>query len=146
MWGNPNIKTKVLTDKITWPTGGRVDTQAKTTYNNSYTYGSTRPHAPTKIGLQNLSYDANGNQTASTGTFEVGREVTWNELDQLTKEVDSSYTNSYVYNSEGQRTHKRRTPLETVYVNAYYVTRKLSNDYAASIGKMPRPWLIIDVK
>jgi len=120
-----NIKTKVLTDKITWPTGGRVDTQAKTTYNNSYTYGSTRPHAPTKIGVQNLSYDGNGNQTASTGTFEVGREVTWNELDQLTKEIDSSATNSYVYNSSGERTHKRRTSLETVYVNPYYVIRNL---------------------
>jgi len=53
-WGNPNIKTKVLTDKRSPPTGDRVDTQAKTTYNNSYTYGSTRPHAPTKIGLQNV--------------------------------------------------------------------------------------------
>ena len=85
-----------------------MDTQAKTTYNNSYTYGSTRPHAPTKIGLQNLSYDGNGNQTASTGTFEVGREVTWNDLDQLTKEVDSSYTNTYVYNSEDMTSAQRR--------------------------------------
>ncbi len=120
-----NIKTKVVTDKITWPTGGRVDTQAKTTYNNAYTYGSTRPHAPTKIGAQTLTYDTDGNQTASTGTFEVGREVTWNELDQLTKEVDSSYTNTYLYNSSGERTHKRRTSLETVYVNPYYVIRNL---------------------
>jgi len=92
---NPNIKTKVLTDKITWPTGGRVDTQAKTTYNISYTCGSTRPAAPTTICLQNLSYDENGNQTAS-------------ELDQLTKEVDSSYTNT---STQRRRAHAQVAKL-----------------------------------
>jgi hypothetical protein len=66
-----NIKTKTLTDSIFWPSG-RVDAQAKTTYNNAYTYASTRPHAPTKIGLQNLTYDGNGNQTASTGGSRSG--------------------------------------------------------------------------
>ena len=68
MWGNPNIKTKVLTDKITWPTGGRVDTQAKTTYNNSYTYGSTRPHAPTKIGLSPTSSSMDRRSLRRRGT------------------------------------------------------------------------------
>ena len=102
--------------------------QATMTVGGSASAGKVYGRTETTADLIDINADGLPDRVERNGvniSVEVGREVTWNELDQLAKEVDSSYTNTYVYNSEGQRTHKRRTSLETVYVNAYYVIRNL---------------------
>ena len=53
----------------------------------------------------------------STGTFGPARTLTWNEEDRVQTEVDRGFTNSYLYDAAGVRAHKRRTSIETVYVN-----------------------------
>ena len=105
--------------------------QAATTYNNGYTYGAPQPfgqnagpHAPTGVGpATTLTYDRDGNQTQYSGTFGPSRSLTWTEDDRLRSETDSGFTNQFLYDSGGTRTHKRRTTLETWYVNANYVVK-----------------------
>jgi RHS repeat-associated protein len=117
-----NIVHKTQKDVINWPSG-RVDTEAATTYDVAYTYAAGHPHEPATVGAQTLSYDANGNMKTSTGTFGPARTLTWDEENRVASEVDRGFTNTYLYNDQGDRTHKRRTLIETVYVNPYYVIR-----------------------
>src|SRR3712207_9494425 len=60
-----NILTKQQTHEIVQPSGRAVG-QHKTTYNWTYSYDGTQPHAPTHIGDRTFSYDANGNQAGWT--------------------------------------------------------------------------------
>jgi RHS repeat-associated protein len=127
--GLGNITRKNQTDTIIKPTGAAP--QAATTYNNGYTYGALQlsgqkagPHAPTGVGpAETISYDRDGNQTQYSGSFGPSRSLTWTEDDRLRSETDSGFTNSFLYDAGGTRTHKRRTTLETWYVNANYVVK-----------------------
>jgi RHS repeat-associated protein len=119
--GLGNITRKSQNDAIEAPAGsGKLTTQLATTYNNTYAYGSPRPHAPTAIGPETLGYDADGNLTSANGTFGPSRTLTWNEEDRLRTETDSGFTSAYLYDAAGNRTHKRRTTLETWYINPLY--------------------------
>jgi RHS repeat-associated protein len=116
-----NITHKTQNDVIEAPTGsGQFTTQLSTTYNNTYGYTSPRPHAPTAIGTETLGYDADGNLTSTNGTFGPSRILTWNEEDRLRTETDSGFTSAYLYDAAGNRSHKRRTTLETWYVNPLF--------------------------
>lgn len=55
--------------------------QKKTTYDLSYTYGETQPHAPIHIGDQTFTYDANGNQTGWTSDVSGQKRVVLRWLD-----------------------------------------------------------------
>jgi YD repeat-containing protein len=98
-----NIAHKTQKDVINWPSG-RVDTETATTYDVGYTYAAARPHAPATVGAQTLSYDADGNTKTSTGTFGAARTLTWDEEDRVASEVDRGFTNTYLYNDQGERT------------------------------------------
>lgn len=119
-----NIQKKTQTDTILQPSGASTQ-QAATTYNNTYTYNTTgKPHAPSAIGGEtNILYDPDGNMKSTAGNFGPARTFTWNEDDRLSSEVDSGFTNSYVYDAAGNRTTKRRTSIETWYVNPFYVVK-----------------------
>ena len=85
-----NIKTK---NQTTSPTGG-------SNYNWTYTYSTTRPHVPTKIGpttgAQTLVYDADGNQTSSTGGPATDtRTLVWDEEDRLKRVTYNSIQYNY---------------------------------------------------
>jgi RHS repeat-associated protein len=122
--GLGNITHKTQNDAIETPEdSGNLTTQQATTYNNGYTYGGPRPHAPTAIGPNTLTYDPDGNTLASSGTFGPSRTFTWTEDDRLRTEIDSGFTNTYLYDASGTRSHKRRTTLETWYVNPFYVVK-----------------------
>jgi RHS repeat-associated protein len=126
--GIGNINVKNQTDVIVSPSG--VTQQAATNYNNGYTYGAQQsfgqkagPHAPTGVGPETVSYDRDGNQTVYSGNFGPSRSLTWTEDDRLRTETDSGFTNTFLYDAAGNRTHKRRTTLETWYVNPVYVVK-----------------------
>jgi RHS repeat-associated protein len=121
--GLGNIKQKTQNDVIEAPANsGKFTTQLATTYNNAYTYGP-QPHAPTGIGPETLTYDVDGNTVTANGTFGPSRTFTWSEDDRLRSETDSGFTSTFLYDASGTRSHKRRTTLETWYVNAYYVVK-----------------------
>ena len=46
--------------------GTHIDTKEETTYDWAHQYGSSHPHAPTKIGRRIYTYDLNGNQLGWT--------------------------------------------------------------------------------
>jgi RHS repeat-associated protein len=122
-----NIKHKTQNDVVMTPTG--VSTaQPATSYDVGYTYGGARPHAVTAVGSAAYTYDADGNQLTSSGTFGIARTLTWNEEDRVRSEADRGFTDSFLYDAEGNRTHKRRSTLETVYVNPNYVVRAFTTE------------------
>ena len=77
--------------------------------------------------------------------------LTWTD-DRLRSETDSGFTNTFLYEAGGNRTHKRRSTLETCYVNPNYVVKDslteskhimLGNDRvvtAVSTQDRPKPW------
>ncbi len=80
-------------------TGTGGTTYSSTQYNGSTATSSyANPHAATKIGGVNRSYDRNGNMTAN-GTLTN----TWNYKNQLTQSGTGSVTSTFVYNHSGDR-------------------------------------------
>ena len=127
-----NIQNKNQTDTIFQP-NGTPTTQLATSYTNGYVYNTTTPrhlpHAPSAIGNETtITYDADGNMKTTQGTFGPARTFAWTEDDRLSSEVDSGFTNSYVYDAAGNRTTKRRTSIETWYVNPFYVVKGYTSE------------------
>ncbi|HLZ88435.1 MAG TPA: RHS repeat-associated core domain-containing protein, partial [Puia sp.] len=92
--------------------------QKKTTYDLSYNYGTQQPHAPTHIGRQTYTYDADGNQMGYTDDLTGQRQVNvWDEENRLRSVSVNGQLNSYVYDAEGERVLKGVGAGETVYVN-----------------------------
>jgi RHS repeat-associated protein len=121
-----NIVGKTQTDAIT-EGGGKPITQKATTYNWSYIYSGSQPHAPTHIGNRAFSYDLNGNQTGWTNDNNGTRRViTWDEENRISQIDDNGERNTYTYDAAGERTIKVSRQGQTVYVNQYYVVRNRS--------------------
>jgi RHS repeat-associated protein len=118
-----NITSKVQTNDIVQGSGTPVN-QGKTTYSLSYAYTGVQPHAPSHIGTQTYSYDANGNQTGWTddGTGQR-RTITWDDANQIQSVADNGQTTSFKYDADGQRMIKRGPQGETAYVNQYFSVR-----------------------
>jgi RHS repeat-associated protein len=62
---------------------GNAIVDGKTTYNYGYTYGGSRPHAPTTLGIYTLQYDANGNQISRDQQPKPRRQMIWDEENRL---------------------------------------------------------------
>ncbi|MDU9049340.1 MAG: SpvB/TcaC N-terminal domain-containing protein [Candidatus Electrothrix sp. Rat3] len=104
--------------------GGSQITQKKTTYDYSYAYTSSRPHAPTQIGERAFSYDANGNQTGwESDANGTRRTIVWDEENRIQEIKDNGHTMRYAYNDAGERVIKTGPQGETVYVNQFYSVR-----------------------
>ncbi len=79
----------------------------------TYEYGSSRPHAVTKIGDEIFTYDANGNMTSDG--FRTMKYNPRNQLSQVQMNNDSVV--EYEYDYTGARVKKRalkKTPIGTV--------------------------------
>ncbi|MCI5180784.1 MAG: sugar-binding protein, partial [Candidatus Electrothrix sp. AW3_4] len=78
-----NILTKNQQHVRITPSGSSI-TQKKTTYDYSYAYTGSRPHAPTQIGERAFSYDANGNQTGwESDENGTRRTIVWDEENRI---------------------------------------------------------------
>lgn len=92
--------------------------QKKTTYNNSYAYGNTQPHAPIHIGQQTYNYDANGNQLGWTDDKSgQRRNIVWDEENRIRAIEDNGAFNHYVYDAGGERVLKGKSSGQRIFVN-----------------------------
>ena len=98
----------------------KVDsTTTAKSYNFAYKYeDSNHPTAPTQIGHDHYTYDANGNPTLVTNdSANTTREMYWDEDNQLMVLSDNGKTSRYTYNAAGERIMKSYGTMEGVYIN-----------------------------
>ena len=98
----------------------KVDsTTTAKSYNFAYKYeDSNHPTAPTQIGHDHYTYDANGNPTLVTNdSTNTTREMYWDEDNRLMLLSDNGKTSRYTYNAAGERIMKSYGTMEGVYIN-----------------------------
>ena len=98
----------------------KVDsTTSAKSYNFAYKYeDSNHPTAPTQIGHDHYTYDANGNPTLVTNdSTNTTREMYWDEDNRLMVLSDNGKTSRYTYNAAGERIMKSYGTMEGVYIN-----------------------------
>ena len=98
----------------------KVDsTTTAKSYNFAYKYeDSNHPTAPTQIGHDDYTYDANGNPTLVTNdSANTTREMYWDEDNRLMVLSDNGKTSRYTYNAAGERIMKSYGTMEGVYIN-----------------------------
>ena len=98
----------------------KVDsTTTAKSYNFAYKYeDSNHPTAPTQIGNDHYTYDANGNPTLVTNdSTNTTREMYWDEDNRLMVISDNGKTSRYTYNAAGERIMKSYGTMEGVYIN-----------------------------
>ena len=88
-------------------------------YALAYEYGDTdHPTAPSQIGHERYTYDANGNPTlVEDDSLNTERRMAWDEENRLMALSDNGKTSRYTYNAAGERIVKSHGYLEGVYVN-----------------------------
>ena len=88
-------------------------------YALAYEYGDTdHPTAPSQIGHERYTYDANGNLTlVEDDSLNTERRMAWDEENRLMALSDNGKTSRYTYNAAGKRIVKSHGYLEGVYVN-----------------------------
>jgi RHS repeat-associated protein len=88
-------------------------------YHNYYSYDDgDHPSAPSQIGHEHYTYDANGNpvRVENDSTAAV-RELYWDEDNRLMVLSDNGKTSRYTYNHSGERIVKSHGSMEGVYIN-----------------------------
>ena len=98
----------------------KVDsTTTAKSYNFTYKYeDSNHPTAPTQIGHDHYTYDANGSPTLVTNdSTNTTREMYWDEDNRLMVLSDNGKTSRYTYNAAGERIMKSYGTMEGVYIN-----------------------------
>ena len=98
----------------------RVDSSLTAkSYNFAYKYeDSNHPTAPTQIGHDHYTYDANGNPTLVTNdSTNITREMYWDEDNRLMVLSDNGKTSRYTYNAASERIMKSYGTMEGVYIN-----------------------------
>ena len=98
----------------------KVDsTKTAQSYDFTYEYeDSNHPTAPTQIGHEHYTYDANGNPTlVENDSLNTERRMYWDEDNRLMVLSDNGKTSRYTYNAAGERIVKSHGDLEGVYVN-----------------------------
>ena len=98
----------------------KVDsTTTAKSYDFAYKYeDSNHPTAPTQIGHDHYTYDANGNPTLVTNdSANTTREMYWDEDNRLMVLSDNGKTSRYTYNAAGERIMKSYGTMEGVYIN-----------------------------
>jgi RHS repeat-associated protein len=84
----------------------------------AYTYpaaGSARPHTPTSVGGASYAYDPNGNLTGGSG-----RTYTWTVDNLPTSVSQTSGSESYSYDADGERVKVVRGSTTTVYLEGLW--------------------------
>ena len=79
---------------------------------------SEHPTAPSQIGHNHYTYDANGNPTlVENDSLNSERRMYWDEDNRLMVLSDNGKTSRYTYNAASERIVKSHGDLEGVYVN-----------------------------
>ncbi len=102
-------------------TEGNSITDVNLSYDNEYKYDSPKPHAVTKVGSTEYTYDLDGRMTGSYDSeSKFKRTFTWDEEGRLLKTVDNKHTTDYRYDANGERICKYSDLGETIYASGYY--------------------------
>jgi len=103
---------------------GKALAQKKTSFDWSYVYSGSQPHAVTHLGERSYHYDASGNQTGwDHDRSGRRRTVVWTEESRVRSVADNGRTTRFLYDDTGRRTNKAGPHGETTYVNAYFSVR-----------------------
>ncbi|MBQ7484748.1 MAG: RHS repeat-associated core domain-containing protein, partial [Bacteroidaceae bacterium] len=88
-------------------------------YTNMYKYeDADHPTAPSQIGHEHYTYDANGNPVrVENDSTDATRELYWDEDNRLMVLSDNGKTSRYTYNHAGERIVKSHGSMEGVYIN-----------------------------
>ena len=88
-------------------------------YALAYEYGDAdHPTAPSQIGHERYTYDANGNPTlVEDDSLNTEHRMYWDEENRLMALSDNDKTSRYTYNAAGERVVKSHGYLEGMYVN-----------------------------
>ena len=98
----------------------KVDsTRTAQSYDFAYRYeDDSHPTAPTQIGHDHYTYDANGNPIlVENDSLNTERRMYWDEDNRLMVLSDNGKTSRYTYNAAGERIVKSHGDLEGVYIN-----------------------------
>ena len=98
----------------------KVDsTKTAQSYDFTYKYeDSNHPTAPSQIGHEHYTYDANGNPVlVENDSLNTERRMYWDEDNRLMVLSDNGKTCRYTYNAAGERIIKSHGDLEGVYIN-----------------------------
>ncbi|MEU9994643.1 SpvB/TcaC N-terminal domain-containing protein [Streptomyces sp. NPDC050848] len=121
---------------------GHEQAQRNTTYGHAYAFGGGRPHAPSAVGPETLSYDANGNlvDSVSDTPGSPRRQQVWDEDNRLACVHDTAKnqdqvqdpsacyqpgkppTVRFTYDDQGDRVVKDGAQT-TLYPNQHYSAR-----------------------
>jgi tetratricopeptide (TPR) repeat protein len=142
-------------DRLTsWTSGGTTQSYAYTTIGNltskagvSYSYPasgatSVRPHTPSSVGGASYVYDANGNLTGG-----AGRTYTWNAENLPPSVSQTSGSESYSYDGDGERVKVVNGSVSTVYLEGLWEepiggAAKVSYSFNGQTPVLPRSWAI----
>ncbi|MBI4087020.1 VCBS repeat-containing protein, partial [Candidatus Kaiserbacteria bacterium] len=94
---------------------GNITGMATSTATTTYAYGETgytNPHAPTAIGAASLSYDQNGNLTASSPWT-----YAFDYRNRMTTTGNGTATSTYAYDHTTERIKKTANSVTTIYPN-----------------------------
>ena len=88
-------------------------------YDFAYKYeDDNHPTAPTQIGHDHYTYDADGNPILIVNdSTNTERKMYWDEEDRLMALSDNGRTSRYTYNAAGDRIIKSHGTMEGVYIN-----------------------------
>ena len=98
----------------------KVDsTRTAQSYDFTYRYeDDSHPTAPTQVGHDHYTYDANGNPIlVENDSHNTERRMYWDEDNRLMVLSDNGKTSRYTYNAAGERIVKSHGDLEGVYIN-----------------------------
>lgn len=112
-------------DKESTQGSGVWAAEPKTSYDWNYAYKvGVQPHAASAIGDRTFTYDADGSQTVWKNTANtLTRNLVWDEEKRIRSITDSSGTQKYLYDANGDRVYIGGNSSETAYVNAFFVVR-----------------------
>ncbi len=99
-------------------------TKGKTTYIFEYKYEGEKPHAPSQIGDNAYTYDANGNTTGwqrvvSGGGKSQRRDILWDEENRIRAIAENGSTHHYMYDASGERVIKATGDGQAIYINGF---------------------------
>lgn len=92
----------------------------QTTYDLEYKYEGDKPHAPSQIGEDTYTYDANGNTTGWQSTKNNNkRDILWDEENRIRALADNGKTHHYMYDASGERVIKSTGDGQAIYINGF---------------------------
>ncbi|MBK9760381.1 MAG: hypothetical protein IPO90_10535 [Flavobacteriales bacterium] len=109
-----NITSKSQQHNSTFPW------QVESTYDNTYSYAGTKPHAPSHVGDRDYTYDANGNLTGWENPIvptPTHREIAWDEENRMQALNDDGYISQFTYDASGERVLKSHGGMQSAFVN-----------------------------